>query len=360
MKTELYNARLGAEDRYVCVVAEEGRITAVLPRGETTGASRRIDAEGARLFPGLIDIHSHGCVGYDTMEVGHLAEMGAYYLQNGITTWYPTTMTAPREAIAAVLAQEIPQDPEIARIPGYHLEGPYLSESHRGAQNALYIRDPDREEVAAWQHVALLTLAPERPGGEELIRYCHAKGIRVALGHTGCDYAQACAAFAAGADCLTHTCNAMPPLLHRAPGPIGAAIDSNAYAQVICDGLHIARSMITVLYRSFGAGRMILISDSMQSTGLGDGDYIFGEQPVTVRSGVARTAEGALAGSTTNLFGCVQKAISFGIPPADAFRMASETPAAMMGLRKGRIEAGYAAEFVLVDDAYCLLRTLLL
>lgn len=283
------------------------------------------------------------------MDGDALPELARAYRAAGVTTWYPTTMTESDAHIRAALSQHTGV-PGGACIPGFHLEGPYINPQYKGAQRAEDIRDPDPETFATYPHVALVTVAPERPGAMEFIRRATAAGVRVCLGHTACDYDTACAAFKNGAVCLTHTCNAMPPFHHRDPGPIGAAIDCGAYVQVISDGLHLCRSMVTMLYRTCGPDRMILISDSMQATGLGDGTYLFGGQPVTVQGGVARTETGALAGSTTTLFGCVQQAIAFGIPEDDAYRMASETPAAMMGLRKGLLAPGYAAEFLLLKD----------
>ena len=193
----------------------------------------------------------------------------------------------------------------------------------------------------------MVTLAPELCGSDEFIKKCTSV---VSIGHTDCDYNTACNAINSGAKCLTHTFNAMPPLHHRNPGPIGAAIDKNIYVQVICDGLHIHPSVIRTLYRLFGKERMILISDSMRATCLSDGEYEFGGQTITVTNGVARTPEGAIAGSTSTLIQCVKKAIEFGISEEDAFYMASRTPAVLMGENKGLIKEGFDADLISVDD----------
>jgi len=192
----------------------------------------------------------------------------------------------------------------------------------------------------------MVTLAPELSGAMEFIQKCSAV---VSIGHTDCDYETAVDAIKNGTICLTHTFNAMPPLHHRNTGPIGAAIDENIYVQVICDGLHLHKSIVTMLYRTFGADRMILISDSMRATGLADGEYEFGGQLIDVKNGIARTKDGALAGSTTNLMQCVKKAIEFGIPKEDAIKMATKTPAKLLGIKKGKVEVGYDADFVVVD-----------
>ncbi len=304
-----------------------------------------IDLQGQTVIPGLIDIHTHGAVGVDTMDGKDIEKISEYLLENGITSWLPTTMTVDMEDIKRV-TDTIPET-KGAKILGYHLEGPYISKNRKGAQNEKYIKNPDITEFESLKNIKMVTLAPELSGSMEFIQKCNAV---VSIGHTDCDYETAVNAIKNGAKCLTHTFNAMPPLNHRNPGPIGAAIDENIYVQVICDGLHIHKSVITMLYRTFGADRMILISDSMRATGISDGEYEFGGQMIDVKNGIARTKDGALAGSTSNLMDCVKKAISFGIPKADAIKMASETPAKLLGVKKGKIEVGYDADFVVVDD----------
>ncbi len=341
------------------VVVEGGKILSVEREDALTThapADTVINADGAQLFPGLIDIHTHGMMGMDTMDGENLAALRESYLAAGTTTVYPTTVTASAVDICRVLSQDISASCG-ANVPGFHVEGPYVNPAAAGAQDPDYIKDPDAAEFSSFPNAAIVTIAPELPGAMEFIK---STGACVAIGHTKADYKTAREAFRAGARHLTHTCNAMPPLLHRAPGPIGAALTEGGYAQVISDGLHLHKSMVLALYRMFGADRMILISDSMRATGMPDGQYMLGGLEISVREGVARTADGALAGSTTTLLGCVQKAISFGIPPKDAFAMASRTPAEMLGLKKGVIAPGYDAEFVLVDDEYKLIKAMIL
>lgn len=328
------------KDNITDIRVENGRFTHI---GRESGAG--IDAEGLKILPGLIDIHAHGCVGYDTME-GNLPEMAAYELSHGITTWYPTTMTMPFSDLAA--ACSVPTVGFVgSHIPGFHLEGPFLAEKYKGAQNASYLHAPTAELLRLCPAARLITVAPELAGAMDFIKACD---IVVALGHTDCDYDTASFAFAAGAACLTHTFNAMPPLHHRAPGPIAAAADSGAYAQLISDGIHVHPAMVRLLFRLFGEERVILISDSLRTTGLGDGEYMFGGQKIIQKDGVARIESGALAGSSTNLFECMRRAVSFGIPEETAVRAASENPARLMGLNKGRIEVGRDADFLLVTE----------
>ena len=168
--------------------------------------------------------------------------------------------------------------------------------------------------------------------------------------HTDCDYETAICVIDNGAKCLTHTYNAMPTLHHRNPGPIGAAVEKHIYAQLICDGFHISKPVVLATYKIFGADRLTLISDSIRSAGLPDGEYESGGLKVFLKDGAARLADGTIAGSSATLFDCVKTAVKFGIPFDDAVKMASETPANMLGIKKGRIEKGYDADLLIVDD----------
>lgn len=315
-----------------------------------------VDLGGKTVRAGLFDIHAHGCIGFDTME-GGVAEMSRALAVRGITSWLPTTMTMPEADIARATA-EIPKAPDAARVRGYHLEGPFIAASRKGAQNEEYLHEPDEGLLDLCPHAKLLTLAPELPGSTELILAAAARGVKCAVGHTDADYETALAAIKAGADCLTHTFNAMPPFSHRAPGPVGAALTGGAYVQVISDGVHLHPSVVLALYKMFGPDRMILISDMIRATGLSDGRYMFGGQPIVVTTGKATLENGVLAGSTTYLDDMVRRAISFGIPEEDAFRMASETPARYLGMPCGELREGFDADFG-VWDGLTLLSTVI-
>lgn len=304
------------------------------------------DFGGLNIFPGLFDIHTHGCGGYDTMDEGALSELSRIEGLHGTTAFLPTTMTAPIEDVKKITNAPIP-DYGRAKIMGFHLEGPYISAKYKGAQNEKFIKSPNICEFNSIQNIRMVTVAPEIGGAMEFIKNC---GAAVALGHTECDYDTAIEAIENGAACLTHTFNAMPPLLHREVGPIGAAIEKNIYVQVICDGIHIHKAAVLALYKIFGRDRMILISDSMRATGLSDGKYELGGQNITVSDSVARTEDGAIAGSTSFLWDCVKRAVEFGIPTEDAVIMASKTPAALLGLPLGEIAKGRSADFVIADD----------
>lgn len=338
-KLILKNCRV--KEKLTDVVIADGKIVQVgcCPENGT-------DMGGKKLYPGLFDIHAHGLCGYDTMDgFEQIAEMSYELAKRGTTSWLPTTMTVDFDKIKNTV-NNLPVT-KGSNLPGFHLEGPYISEKYKGAQNKEYIKAPNLAEFLSLNNIKMVTIAPELSGSDEFIKKC---GSVVSIGHTDCDYDTACRAVDSGAMCLTHTFNAMPPMHHRNPGPIGAAADKNIFVQVICDGLHIHPSVIRMLYRLFGKERMILISDSMRAACLTDGKYEFGGQTITVKNSVARTAEGAIAGSTSTLIQCVKKAVEFGICEEDAFYMASRTPAVLMGENKGLIEAGLDADLISVND----------
>ena len=323
------------------ITVENGKITEIRP---ASGSGAGMDCTGLTVIPGLVDMHTHGCVGYDTMDA-HFEEMSNFLAQNGTTSWLPTTMTMDYDSIRRVT--EAPRTVTGAQILGFHMEGPYINEKKKGAQNGKFIKDPDLAEFKSLDGMRVVTIAPELAGSEEFIREC---GALVCIGHTDADYETCIRAIDAGANCLTHTFNAMPGIHHRNPGPIGAALEKNIYVQAITDGLHLHPSIVLLLYKAFGPERMVIISDAMRATGLGDGTYEFGGQDITVKDGVARTQDGAIAGSTSTLWQCVKRAASFGIPFADAVRMATRTPADMIGApEKGRIEVGADADLLLLD-----------
>lgn len=344
------NVRLGEE--LVDIALEDGKIAAIEKLGTLKGEGP--DFGGARIFPGLIDTHSHGCVSEDTMG-GDLAKMARWQLSQGVTTWYPTTTTmSVGDTVAATEASIIVEGG--ANIPGFHLEGPFINAKYKGAQNEAFILAPTMELLKKCKNVKKISLAPEMEGAIDFIRECPAV---VSLGHTDADYDTAMAAFEAGAVCLTHTYNRMPPIHHRDPGPIGAGcVHGGVYAELIVDGKHVHKAAVMLLVKAYGEDKIVLISDSMSATGEGDGEYELSGLPVTVKNGYARTQDGALAGSTSSLFDCVKVAISFGIPVDAAVKMASENPAKMMGLNKGKIEVGYDADFIIVDDDFNLIRAI--
>lgn len=324
-----------------CIKIENGRL-AGFSEAELPNA---IDAKGQTVIPGLIDVHTHGCAGMDTMDAD-FEKMCDFYARHGTTCFLPTTMTMSHEALLRVTTAKT--DFLGAEIAGFHLEGPYISPKYKGAQNEKYICKPDINEFKEYKRVKMITVAPEIEGSMEFIREASA-ACAVALGHTDCDCETALRAIDCGAVCLTHTYNAMPPFHHRRPGPIGAAVERRIYAQLICDGFHISKQTVLATYRMFGADRMILISDSIRPAGLPEGEYESGGLRVILKDGAARLADGTIAGSCAMLWDCVKKAVEFGIPFEAAVKMASQAPAELLGLKKGKIEPGYDADLLIVD-----------
>lgn len=334
------HANIGGQDR--SIIIEAGKITAVTDQPVAGGE----DLHGRRVLPGLVDIHTHGGGGMDTMDAD-FAPLCRFYAAHGTTAFLPTTMTESCDAIKRATAAETHHPG--AQILGFHLEGPFISEQYKGAQDPNYIRMPSVEVLRDLNNVKMITIAPELPGSEEFIRAVEGEMV-VSLGHTACDYDTALRAIDCGARCLTHTYNAMPPLHHRAPGPIGAGLERHIYAQVICDGVHVAPAVMLAAYRMFGPDRMIIISDSIRCAGLPDGEYTCGGLPVVLRDGIARLTDGTIAGSCATLWNCVRTAAAAGIPFNDAVKMATDTPAQLLGIHKGRIAPGYDADLLLLND----------
>lgn len=343
--------------RLTDIEVTDGVFTAIKPMSE-----EGIDLGGNDVFPGLIDIHCHGANGYGVYSVEdavlreNMQNVCRYYAQNGITAWCPST-TGPAEELGYTLSLDFDSF-DGARILGLHLEGPYLSPQKPGAINPDNMRLPRVDDFESYEKIKIITVAPEIPGALEYVRDMAGK-VKISIGHTCADYDTSVKAIEFGADCLNHTFNAMPPMHHRDPGPIGAAIEKGIYAEAICDGVHLHPSIIKMLYRTFGKERMIMVSDTVMGAGLSDGEFVSDGRLRIIRDGVIRNENGNLAGSWCNLFEDVRRTIGFGIPREDVYYMASTTPAEYLGLNKGRLEVGYDADFIVVTPSDELLRTVI-
>lgn len=330
-----------------------------------------LDAQGKYVIPGLIDIHSHGAVNEDASDGNKegLLQMSLYYAAKGVTSWCPTTMALPEEELtravrairdfsqASHMTQGSEENPCVSRganCVGIHLEGPFLSYKKRGAQRADYLRKPDfnmfmRLNEASGGMIRLVTAAPEEDKDFSFIR--RASGIcRVSLGHSVADYETARAAFDAGASHVTHLFNGMNRVHHREPGIIGAAFDTGATVELICDGMHIHPPAIRMAARLF-EDRMVLISDSMRCAGMPDGCYELGGQSVTVKEGKAILGNGTLAGSSIHLMDALRNAVRFGVPLEKAVLAATLTPAKVIGMENeiGRIAPGCRGDLLILD-----------
>lgn len=342
-KNVLKNCLLHGER--VHLVLQDGAIAEVTKEAGLAGT----DCEGLRVVPGMIDVHAHGCIGMDALD-GNFEPMCSFLASKGTTTWLPTTMTMDIETLAEVTRQKT--DFPGTQIPGFHLEGPFISPKYKGAQNEAYIKAPNLAEFRRVQNVKMITVAPEWEGSEEFIRTVTNEGVIVSLGHTDADYDTAIRAISAGANCLTHTFNAMNPLHHRKPGPIGAASEKHIWAQIICDGIHIHRASILAALKLFGPDRLTLISDAIRPAGLPEGTVSeSGGIPVVVRDGAVYLKDSdTLGGSGSTLWHCVCTAVKMGIDFDTAVRMATRTPAELLGVKKGRILEGYDADLLLIDE----------
>ena len=321
-----------------------------------------IDLSGNDVFPGLVDIHTHGSNGHsvygvnDAVLVENLKNISTYFAKNGITSWCPTTC-APAERLKNFLSVDFSSIPG-ARVLGLHLEGPYLSKNKPGAINPNNMRPPKVSDFESYEKIKYVTVAPEIDGAIDYIKEMSGK-VKISLGHTTADYDTVMTAIDAGADCLNHTFNAMPPIHHRDPGPICAAVDSEIFAEVICDGVHLHPSIVRMLYRLFGKDRMVMVSDTVQGAGLPNGIFTVDGVERYINDGVIKNGKGNLAGSWCNLFEDVKRTIGFGIPRDDVYYMASTTPAAYLGLNKGKIEVGYDADFIVVTENDELVKTVI-
>lgn len=319
-----------------------------------------IDAEGLLVLPGLVDIHSHGAAGEDFSDGNPegLKKILRYERSCGITSYCPTSMTFPKERLRQIFASiKGAQTEEGAKVVGINMEGPFLDPAKKGAHVEKWIAAPDVAFVRELNQdvdglVRLVTLAPNMDGAEEFIKEMHEE-VCISLGHTAADYDCASRAMKLGAHHVTHLYNAMQPFGHRAPGLIGAAMDDpECMVELICDGYHIHPSAIRAAFRMFGPERVILISDSMRATGMENGTYELGGQEVTVQDRKAVLKDGTLAGSATNLYGCMCKAVEFGIPLEQAIMAATANPARSIGIfdRVGSIRIGKQADLLLVSE----------
>ena len=338
---------------------ENGIITDIAPAGVLRGDG--FNAAGAYVTPGFVDIHTHGCVNNDFCDAdpSGYEEMLAYYGSQGITSVLVTTMSYGEDVLSNITQtalRYIDKKGYGAVLRGVNMEGPFISEAKRGAQNPEYIMNPDadlfnRLYSAFKGKIRLLNMAPELPGSMELISHA-AKFCTVSLAHTVADYDCAASAFAAGASHVTHLFNAMPGFGHRQPGVIGAAFDGAAQVEIISDGVHLHPSVVRAMFKMFGPHRICLVSDCIRGTGMPNGEYELGGQAIIIKDGRSNLVNGgAIAGSAMNLTDCFRQAVKSGVPLVDAVRAASYNPARAVSISfdVGSLEPGKTADILIMD-----------
>lgn len=350
--TSVIGARPIGRSEVATLNIRDGHIASV---GDTPEANT-IELEGTTAAPGLIDLQINGAFGEDfTNNPESIWRVGAKLLQHGVTAFLPTIITAPQERVRdalAVLSAGPPAGYRGARVLGLHIEGPMLSHARRGTHTESLLREPSVDLIAGWSKaagVAMVTMAPELNGSEEVVRRLVAEDVIVAVGHTDADYHQAGQAFGWGASHLTHLFNAMEPFGHRDPGPIGAMItDGRVTAGLIVDGVHAHPAAVAGAWKWFGPDRLALVTDAMSATGLGDGHYQIGDVAVTVRDSRVTNDHGRLAGSILTMDEAVRNLIDFtGCSMAEAVGAGSSVPALIMRRSDlGRMNQGAAADLV--------------
>lgn len=343
------------------ILIENGRISAIAERGALDGTDAEIiDASNSRLSAGLIDVHTHGIAGRDFLcaNSDELKRMSRAYLSHGVTTVMPTLASGTLDEMvtAAQRVSSLENGNAGARFCGVHIEGRYLNPVKRGAHAPELLVAPSASELDRFCALGLenlhISAALELDTDKSFLKSALAHGATLSLGHTNATYAQSRELEALGVTAYTHLYNAMPPLHHRDGGAVAACLNGDAFGELICDGIHVASEVVNLTYR-VKRDRLTLISDSMEATDCVDGEYSIAGNPVKVIDGIARTLDGALAGSTLTLDRAIENLMSFcSIPLEDAIINATEAPAKEIGIFDdcGSLDVGKRADILFIDS----------
>ncbi len=334
------------------------------PSGTAPGTDDKdsLDCSGKQIIPGFIELHSHGCIGYDftTAGTGDMEKMCEFYAHNGVTSILATTMTIDHDIYKKAMLhikEFMENQKKGSRVIGINMEGPFLGADKKGAHDIRYLLPIDEEKYRelndlSGDNIRIIDLDPNLPGSIDFIQK-YSKNKVISLAHTSCTYDLAAKAIEAGATHVTHLFNAMNGLHHREPGLVGAVSDFDVHAEMICDGIHIHPAVIRMMYKA-ASDKLILISDSMSAAGLEDGIYELGGQKVYVKEGKAALEDGTIAGSTTTVYKAFKNVIKYGIPVEQAILSATYIPAKAIRADReiGSIEVGKKADFIIMDQDY--------
>jgi N-acetylglucosamine-6-phosphate deacetylase len=349
------------------ILIENGRIAAI--GGDYGDVGERIDGRGLTAVPGLFDIHSHGADGADVCDnsLEALRHIASKKLAEGVTTWLPTTLTQPKHTLREIVGKVAlyRQQQDLTRCPGLHIEGPFINREKAGAQNPEFVRLPDWEELRALHEIAparIVSLAPEMPGATALIEQATKAGIVCSAAHTSATYAQLAAGIRAGLKHLTHFGNAMTPLHHREIGVVGGGLyDSRVHLELICDTIHLCPDMLRLIFNVVPIERLLMITDSVAASWIGNGTMQLGGLDVVIENHVARLkVGGALAGSTLLANEGLRHVMEVtGKKLEEVIQATSWNQAQSLGLEGfGRIEPGYHADITLLHQDFRVARTI--
>ena len=346
-------------------------IEAVIPKDKLPENAEIIDAKGGYIAPGLIDLHIHGYLGCDVCDgdENSMKTISKGLLANGVTGYLPTTMTVDMKVIRKSLevCRSLMNESKSwdgSAILGVHAEGPFISEGKKGAQDAKYILKPDASFVKEYSDVIkIITLAPETDEKDfsAIREICKDTDVTVSMGHTSADYDTAMASIRAGVRHATHLFNAMTPLAHRAPGVVGAALNSDVSCELIVDTFHVSAALYDMLFKLKGR-KLCFITDCLPAGGLPYGEYTLGGTKIIYRDVVCRLEDGTVAGSVLHLNEGVWNAFTnSSIPLHECVNCASLNPATVLGIadRKGSIEVGKDADVIITDGNFKVMKTII-
>ena len=346
-------------------------IEGVVPSDKIPEGAEIIDAEGGYVAPGLIDLHIHGYLGCDVCDAKEdsIRRIANGLIANGVTGFLPTTMTVDMKVIRSALevCRALKEESKSwcgSAILGVHAEGPFISESKKGAQDPKYILKPDAKFVKEYSDIIkIITLAPETDTAdfEQIREICRDTGVVVSMGHTSADYETAVRSTEAGVKHATHLFNAMTPLAHRAPGVVGAALNTDVSCELIVDTFHVDKCLYDLLFKLKGR-KLCFITDCLPAGGLPYGEYTLGGAKIIYRDIVCRLEDGTVAGSVLHLNRGVWNVYSnSNIPLYECVNGASLNPAAVIGVsdRKGSIEVGKDEDIIITDGEFEVKKTII-